>query len=128
MEVKIIRIPDHSRLSMIDREINSRNNVFMATDVCRKQYLIVSQKLSCTSEAIQDICGENAPTSSLYECSNHITRRGRIGSFSILKLPRDEATTWIDANRHRYQQLFIATTAPERWQTQPIAKSRELAA
>ena len=122
MEVHLIEIPDHSRLSLIDREINSRDNVFMAVDVCRKQYLIVSQKLSCTSDAIQELCGEAAPISSLYECSNHLTRKGRIGSFSILKLPRTEATTWIDANRHRFQRLFISTTAPIRWKVNTFGK------
>ena len=118
MTLQLVALPPKTSLISVDREMYSRGNVFAAMDVCRKQYLIFSQRLCHTSETIQELAGEDAPVSSLYECSHRLTRKGRIGSFSIVKLTPEEAPLWLEAHRSRYDQIFICTAQPRKWKTQ----------
>ena len=119
MKPQLIPVPPTTTLLKVEREMYSRDNVFAACDVCRRQYLILSQRLCHTSEAIQDLAGEDAPVSSLCECSRRLTRRGRIGSFSIVKLSLGEIPAYLEANRKRYDEIFINTAQPQKWITLP---------
>ena len=123
MELQLVALPRTVTLTSVERERHSRDNVFAAMDLCRKQYLILSQRLSSTLETIQDVVGEDPPLSSLYECSKRLTRRGRIGSFSIVKLTLAQAPEWLAANRHRYDTVLITTTQPCKWITLSTAKT-----
>ena len=115
MQPQLIAVPPTTTIIQVDREMYSRGNIFAGCDICRRQYLILSQRLCHTSEAIQDLAGEDAPVSSLYECAQRRTRKGRIGSFSIIKLAQGEAPAWIEANRNRYDEMFINTAQPSKW-------------
>lgn len=122
MELQLVPLPGKTSLISVDKEMYSRDNVFAAIDVCRKQYVILSQRLCHTSEAIQELAGEDAPISSLYECAQRRTRKGRIGSFSIIRLTPGETPAWLEANRHRYDDVFISTRQPHKWNTLPTTK------
>ena len=111
-------VPCNNSLIKVDREMYSRDNIFAAMD-CRKQYIILSQRLCHTAEAIGDLTGETAAVSSLYECSRRLTRKGRINSFSIVKLTPGETPAWLEENRKKYDEIFISTTQPCKWVTLP---------
>ena len=119
--MQLIPLPPKTPLLKVERERCGRGNVFAACDDCRRQYLILSQRICLTSEAIQTLAGENAPPSSLYDGSRRLRRKGRIGSFSIVKLTPQDAPAWLEANRCRYDEVCIVTAQPSKWVTLPTS-------
>ena len=108
------------RLEKVSAELYSRGNVFCAEDVCRRDILIIAQRVANLVTAIEDTTGETPTKSCLYDSSNAALRRGRHGSFKVSKLTPANIPTWLDHTRPRYKNVYIAANNPRCWQMQSV--------
>lgn len=115
----LIPVPDGQRLDKVKREMYGRGNVFCAED-CRRDLLIVAQRVASLITAIEDTTGECPNKSCLYDSANALLRRGRHGSFRVSKLTPTDLPKWLDHTRARYQRVVIAANNPKCWEIQPV--------
>ena len=118
----LINVPNERRLAKLSRELHGRGNVFCAEDVCRRDILIVAQRVANLITAIEDTTGEAPTKSCLYDSANALLRRGRHGSFKVSKVTPADLPDWLDNTRARYQRVVIAANNPNCWEI----KSKDL--
>lgn len=111
--------PDH-HLASISNEIHSKGNVFAAEDVTRRQLLVVAQKMQNIQHAIEECVGESNSLASLFEASSLKLRKGRTGSFRVVKLSKDEVAKYLEERKSHFHRVCIAASDPNRWTVQPM--------
>ena len=121
VEPVLIQVPNDQRIEKVNPELHAHGNVFCAEDVCRKDILILSQRVVNLVGAIEETAGEAPTKSCLYESANASLRRGRHGSFRVLKMQPGEVPAWLDAARRQYRRVYIAANNPHCWKIQPVA-------
>ena len=94
MELRaLIEVPDSLMLVEVQPELWSKGWVYVAED-CRRQLLLVAQRLGCLSEAIERLTNETPSIASLSESATLRLRKGRTGSWLVRRVPREEAPTY----------------------------------
>ena len=116
----LIQMPSDQRLERVNKEMYGRGNVFAAEDVCRRDILILSQRVANLVTAIEDTTGESPTKSCLYESANCLLRRGRHGSFRVSKMTPRDLPDWLDQTRGRYSRVVIAANNPHCWKLQSV--------
>ena len=117
----ILDIPMNQQLSSIRKEIYCKGNIFAAEDVTRKQLLVLAQRMQSIQHAIEECCGESNSLASLFEASSLKLRKGRTGSFRVVKLSKDEVAKSLEERKPHFQRVCIATNDPSRWSLQQVA-------
>ena len=116
----ILDIPSSHQLSSFTNEIYAKGNVFAAEDITRKQLLVVAQKMQNIQHAIEEVCGESNSLASLFEASSLKLRKGKTGSFRVIKLDKDQVAQYLEERKPHYQRVCIATSDPARWTLQQV--------
>ena len=84
----VVDVPSNQRLASVAQEYYSKGRVYAAEDVLRRQILVVAQRMKHVQTAIEDICGEPCSIASLFESADLKLRKGRTGSFRVVRLDR----------------------------------------
>ena len=78
-------------------------------------------QLRSTARPHEDICGEPCSIASLFESADLKLRKGRTGSFRVVRLSPDDVPAYLDEHSSRFGRVVIAATNPSKWSLQPIA-------
>lgn len=116
----LINVPRDKRVESVKKELYCRGTCYVAADVCRKDIMIIAQKVANLVVAIEDTCGEAPTKSCLYDSASNSLRRGRHGSFRVSRMTSRDLPEWLDHERERYNRVVIATHSPQCWQLQPV--------
>ena len=115
MELRaLIEVPDSLTLVEVHPELWSKGWVYVAED-CRRQLLLVAQRLGCLSEAIERLTNETPSIASLSESATLRLRKGRTGNWLVRRVPREEAAVYLETRRHLFQRTVIAAINPGAW-------------
>ena len=117
----LIPVLKNQRLVKCNKELYGRGNIFAAEDVCRRDLIIISQRIANLVVAIEDTVGESATKSCLYDSSNALLKRGRHGSFKVSRMTPTDLPEWLDNARARYQRVVIAANNPNCWEIAPVS-------
>ena len=118
--MKIVDLSPDDRLDTIGHEIYAKGNVFAAEDVTRRQLLVLGQKMANIQLAIEECCGEGLSLASLFEAASMKIRKGRTGSFRVVKLRKEDEAEYLNERKAHFQRVCIATTDPNRWPLQQV--------
>ena len=110
--LKLVDLPAEERILSVRHEINSRGNCYVAEDI-RQTYLLVSQNLIRTMEAIEVLTNEQPCKTCLYSSASFV--RGRHKSFNIVKTSRAQVGAYVDEKRHRYKRTILCCVDPTAW-------------
>ena len=111
----ILNLPNNQRVASIENEIYSKGHCYLAEDVARRQLLVVAQRMVNVQRAIEEQCGESISLASLFESATMKLRKGKTGSFRVVRLPPSEVPSYLDERRGHYDRLVIAATVPDKW-------------
>ena len=111
----MLRVPSELTLVEVTPQPFYRGNVILALDV-RRHFLILSQTMSGIRECIEEVANQPVSETSLYESCRRQLRRGLThGSWSITKLPAQEAIQQYNTIRRTYTQRVIAARSASQW-------------
>ena len=111
----MLRVPPEHTLAEVRPQPFYRGTIIVALDV-RRQFLIVSQTMSGIQAAIEAVANQTVSETSLYESCRRQLRRGLThGTWSISKLPTQEAIRQYNTLRHAYSQRVVAVRAASQW-------------
>ena len=111
----MLRVPPDHELIEVRPQPFYRGNVILALDV-RRHFLILSQTMSGIQAAIEDVAHQPVSETSLYESCRRQLRRGLThGTWSITKLPAQEAIQQYNTIRRTYTQRVIAARSASQW-------------
>ena len=110
-----VEIPDHQRVASIENEIYSKGFCYAAEDVARRQLLVIAQRMINVQKAIEEQCGESISLASLFESATMKLRKGKTGSFRIVKLSPAEVPSYLDERRSHFGKLVIAASNADKW-------------
>ena len=116
----IVDVSSDHTLASFRNEIHSKGNVFVAEDVTRRQLLVVAQKMQNIQLAIEEVCGESNSLASLFEASSFKLRKGKTGSFRVVKLDKEKVSQYLEERKPHFERVCIATTDPARWSLQLV--------
>ena len=116
-EVEFINLPNDTNLTRVTKELHGRGYVYAALD-SRRTFLILSQRLRNTQVAIEELANEEVCLASLYECANHLCRKGKCGSFRIEKMDLHTLPAWLERERGRHARVVVAATCTRCWELQ----------
>lgn len=108
------------RVASVQLERCAKGFAYIAED-CRKEYMIVSQKMVHLQRAIEELCHEQYALASLFESAACKLRKGRTGSFRIHRVPPRELPCFLDERACQYGKVLVAATNPSCWQLQQAA-------
>ena len=115
MELRaLIEVPATLTLVEVHSEIWSKGWVYVAED-CRRQLLIVAQRLGCLREAIERLTNETPSIASLSESATLRLRKGRTGNWLVRRVPREKAAVYLETRRHLFLRTVIAAINPAAW-------------
>ena len=117
-EVEFINLPNDATIR-VTLEPHGRGHVYAALD-SRRTYLILSQRLRNTQVAIEELAKEEVCLASLYECANHLSRKGKCGSFRIEKMDLETLPAWVESHSARYARVVIAATCARCWEFERV--------
>lgn len=120
MTLSTVEILDHQRVASIENEIYSKGHCYAAEDVARHQLLVIAQRMVNVQKAIEEQCGESISLASLFESASMKLRKGKTGSFRVVKLAPAEVPRYLDEHRSHYDRLVIAASAPDKWQLKQV--------
>ena len=115
-----VEIPDHQRVASIENEIYSKGFCYAAEDVARRQLLVVAQRMVNVQRAIEEQCGESISLASLFESATMKLRKGKTGSFRVVKLAPSEVPSYLDERRPHFDRLVIAASNADKWRLQQV--------
>ena len=118
--MEIVDLAPNDRLAAIGNEIYAKGNVFAAEDVTRRQLLVLGQKMANIQLAIEECVGEGLSLASLFEAASMKIRKGRTGSFRVVKLRKEDVADYLAERKAQFQRVCIATTDPARWSLQQV--------
>ena len=110
--LKLVDLPAEERILSVRHEINSRGNCYVAEDI-RQTYLLVSQNLIRTMEAIEVLTNEQPCKTCLYSSASFV--RGRHKSFNIVKSTKEQLPTLVEEHRGHYAKVVICSTNLAAW-------------
>lgn len=110
MTLSTVEIPDHQRVASIENEIHSKGHIYAAEDVSRRQLLVIAQRMINVQRVIEEQCGECISLASLFESATMKLRKGKTGSFRVVKLSPAEVPSYLDERRAHFGKLVIATS------------------
>ena len=118
--VSTVEIPDHQRVASIENEIHSKGYCYAAEDVARRQLLVIAQRMVNVKQAIEEECGESISLASLFESAAMKLRKGKTGSFRVVKLAPSEVPSYLDERRAHFGKLLIAANNADKWQLKQV--------
>ena len=93
-ETKLIEVPSDAQLIEVGPELWSKHWVYIAED-CRMQLLIVSQRLHCIAEAIDQLCNQFVSVSSLSESATCRLKGRTAGSWRVHRVTHADAPSLV---------------------------------
>ena len=118
--IQIVDLSPSDRLGDIGNEIYAKGNVFAAEDVTRRQLLVLWQKMANIQHAIEECVGEGLSLASLFEAASMKIRKGRTGSFRVVRLRKEDVADYLNERKAHFQRVCIATNNPNRWVLQQV--------
>ena len=113
----IMHVPVDKRLSC-RAELGGRGSVYCALDR-RREWLIFSQRMRGVQQCIDELVGEDAKLSSLYESAAKTLRAGYHGSFRVDRIALDELPSYHAAHRERYRRVVVNAQCAAAWVVGP---------
>lgn len=110
------------RLASVQTERCSKGHAYIAEDVCRRQYMFVSQKMVHLQAAIEETCNEQCALASLFESASLKLRKGRTGSFRVHRVAPKDLPGFLDERGCQYDRVLVAASNPNCWQVQTPAQ------
>lgn len=117
----VLELPPDKRLAQVNPEIHSKGHVYAASDVVRRQVLVLSQRMSGIQMAIEECVGEGCSIASLFESADLKLRKGRTGSFVVRRLSPEELPGYLDETRKHYDRVVIGAVNASKWKMAAIA-------
>ena len=117
---QIVDLGPDQRLASIANEIYAKGNVFAAEDITRRQLLVLGQKMTNIQHAIEECVGEDLSLASLFEAASMKIRKGRTGSFRVVRMHKEDVGAYLNERMGHFQRVCIATTDPNRWPLQQV--------
>ena len=116
----MVEILDHQRIASVDTEIHSKGSCYAAEDVTRRQLLVIAQRMINVQKVIEEECGESISLASLFESATMKLRKGKTGSFRVIKLAPSDVPRYLDERRAHFGKLIIATSNADKWRLQTV--------
>ena len=113
-ETKLIEVPSDAQLIEVGPELWSKHWVYIAED-CRMQLLIVSQRLHCIAEAIDQLCNQFVSVSSLSESATCRLKGRTAGSWRVHRVTHADAPSLVTERRPRFARTYLATVNLGSW-------------